>query len=192
MYNEVGKGIGDGVLRPNGLDERITNLENAIKIKSLWEDITGSTTGQITLYQRQYPNETQIIPINEDKFFDGEDAIAVKIEDSSPVDKPIFDANGKFILADIDSNGNYILHIGYDEFDDPIPPATPISGNYALIWQIKGQSRDTFVIPSTKITKIVSEYDVDPPFVKNDAISEIFPRNEDYILNLFKTWWVER
>jgi len=170
LYNAIIEGVCVRNVKEalNRLINLIENLGSNNEIKELFEDITGSTQGTIQTYQRQPPNEAEIIPINQDKSHNEEDCLVVAIEEveseERPVDKPVFDANGEYVLADIDENGNYVLHIGYDVFDDPIPPVLPLNPvNYALIWQLKGQAKDMFVIPSEKI---LDEYDLDPAFVR--------------------------
>jgi len=184
IYDNTSSGLASDNVQDavDEINDRTTNLETDYAIKELWEDISNNTTGTITVYQKQPPYEEEIIEIGEDKAYNGEDALCVQIgEDGRPKDEAVLDANGKVVLADIDSSGNYTLHIGYDTNDTPIPPTTPISGNYALIWQVKGYAKDLFIIPASKL---VDSYNVDSPFARDFSTKEIFPINDGDDLNI--------
>lgn len=169
MYNEVGIGIGDGKLRPNGLDERITILEETNVKQKIWEEITAKGIDDT---------------VNN---FNGKTSVDTTIWDSSPYNaeakkvdtggnytgEDIFTASGTHIKAVIDSNGDYIL----SGTPDPI-----LYPRYSIVYVRKGTSKEfgEEKIPSSQILAVIETI----AMVRDVVNGEVRPRNDGDNLNM--------
>lgn len=128
------------------LEDRLDKLEDKYETKELFETISGTTTGTVTTYAN--------ISISQDDWAGEDNAIAVETSAGRPTQKFLFTAAGELVEAIIDVSGNYTLS------------GTPTASNYAICWIVTGQQR-AFANANIPESKIITEYDIESPYVKN-------------------------
>lgn len=167
-HNYGNCGIGDNILRPDDVNERITNLEDVNVKQTIWEEITakgidetvdnfnGKTTVDTTIWDSS-PYNSEAKKVSSGGAYTGED---------------IFTASGTHIKAIIDANGDYLLS------GIPNPAIYP---RYSIVYNRKGTTKEfgEEEIPSSQILQTIET----PPMIRDVENGEVSPKNDGDDIN---------
>jgi len=163
LYNKYKKSnIGVAL---DDLYSKTINLEDKYEIKSIWEEITGTTEGTVTIYNN--------LSINQRKWFEGlyNGKVVSVTTTGEPEDKEVQTSSGETVKSIVEIDGTYTLS------------GLPTANRYGIVWQISGITKD-FGLANIPENKIIAEYDDASPFTRiNTDIQPLINSDNINLLN---------